>query len=77
MCLGERKFLNLWIMLAIYETLGTPFSYHEFIGGLQVQFVGYLLDYKEVKLGITMKKGDWLLDFINNLKGSGTPSISI
>ena len=68
LCLGERKFLNLWMLLALYEVLGTPFSYHKFSGGLQVQFVGYLLDYKEVKLGITMKRGDWLLDFIASLK---------
>ena len=48
LCLGERKFINLWMLLAIYEVLGTPFSYHKFTGGLQVQFVGYLLDYKAV-----------------------------
>ena len=33
-----------------------------------MQFVGYLLDYKGVELGITVERGDWLLDFIANLK---------
>ena len=47
---GERKFLNLWMTLAMYEALGTPFGYHKFGGGLEVQFVGFQLDYKGCKL---------------------------
>lgn len=66
--IGERKFRNLWIMLALYEALGTPFAYKKFSGGVEAQFVGYKLDYKMVALGINEKRGAWLLEFLEALK---------
>ena len=70
-CLGARKFVNLWIVLLIYELVGTPFSYRKFAGGLKVQFVGYLLDYRECFIGITKKRGDWLVDFVEEMRKAG------
>ena len=66
--LGDRKFLNLWVTLALYEALGTPFAYKKFSGGIDAQFVGYKLDYKMVALGINEKRGAWLLEFLASLK---------
>ena len=70
-CLGARKFVNLWIVLLIYELVGTPFSYKKFAGGLKVQFVGYLLDYRECFIGITKKRGDWLVEFAEEMRKAG------
>ena len=69
-CLGPRKFLVLWTALALYEILGTPFSYAKFSGGLQVCFVGYLLDYRACRLGITQRRGAWLVSFIDEMFAS-------
>jgi len=69
-CLGPRKFLVLWTALALYEILGTPFSYAKFTGGLQVCFVGYLLDYRACRLGITQRRGAWLVSFIDEMFAS-------
>jgi len=69
-CLGPRKFLILWTSLALYEILGTPFSYSKFAGGLQVCFVGYLLDYRACRLGITQRRGAWLVSFIDEMLAS-------
>ena len=44
-CVGEEKFETFWITIAAYEALGTPFGYKKFSGGLDVQFVGYRVDY--------------------------------
>ena len=66
--LGDRKFLNLWVTLALYEALGTPFACKKFSGGIDAQFVGYKLDYKMVALGINAKRGAWLLEFLASLK---------
>ena len=67
--MGQGKFINLWVMVALYETLGTPFAYKTFSGGIVAQFiVGYNIDYKMVALGITEKRGAWLLEFLENLK---------
>ena len=66
--LGDRKFLNLWVTLALYEALGTPFAYKKFSGGVDAQFVGYKLDYKMVSLGVNERRGAWLLEFLSSLK---------
>ena len=55
-------------MLALYEALGTPFAYKKFSSGIVAQFVGHNIDYKTVSLGITEKRGAWLLEFLENLK---------
>lgn len=65
---GSRKFLNLWIALAAYEVLGTPFSYKKFKGGLQVQFVGFELDYAAHTIGITARRSAWIVEFIGSLE---------
>ena len=36
-CLGARKFVNMWIILLIYELVGAPFSYKKFSGGQRCQ----------------------------------------
>ena len=66
--IGDRIFQNLWIMLALYEALGTPFAYRKFSGGIEAQFVGYKLDYRMVALGINENRGAWLLEFLESLK---------
>ena len=70
--LGDRKFINLWVLVALYEALGTPFSYRKFSGGIVAQFVGYNIDYRMVALGITEKRGAWLLESwqISRMTGS-------
>ena len=65
---GERKFLTLWMMLAAYEALGTPFQYAKFAGGIEVTFVGFQLDYGRCKMGVTAKRGLWLLNFIKEME---------
>ena len=65
---GNRKFLNVWILVALYEALGTPFSYRKFSGGIVAQFVGYNIDYRLVSLGVTERRGAWLLEFLANLR---------
>ena len=67
-CMGARKFFNLWMALLIYELLGTPFSYGKFSGGLKVQFLGYLLDYRECLIGITKRRGEWLVAFVEEMQ---------
>eukprot|EP00435_Cladocopium_sp_Y103_P024615 s4687_g6.t1 len=65
---GEQKFETLWMALAAYEILGTPFGYKKFAGGLDVQFVGYRIDYVGTAVGISEARGQWLLEFLRTLK---------
>ena len=65
---GDQKFKSLWMLLLAYEILGTPFGYHKFKGGLEVQFVGYELNYLRSTIGISNKRATWLAEFVVNLQ---------
>ncbi|CAK9003304.1 unnamed protein product, partial [Durusdinium trenchii] len=66
--LGERKFLDLWIWLLAFELAGTPFGYHKFKGGVASEFVGFNLRYDLTEVGISDKRGQWLIRWIVNAK---------
>ena len=70
-CIGEEKFETLWMAVAAYEALGTPFGYKKFSGGLDVQFVGYRVDYLNMSVGISDARGQWLLTFLRELRRDG------
>ena len=65
---GPHKFLWLWMMIATYEIVGTPFGYHKFKGGLEIPFVGYELDYFRKTIGISWKRAEWLKAFMTELE---------
>ena len=67
---GKDKFLVLWMALAAYELVGTPFAYHKFRGGLEVEFVGYCLSYKHSCAGISPKRTSWVISWIDEVKGN-------
>ena len=67
---GKDKFVVLWMALAAYELMGTPFAYHKFKGGLEVEFVGYSLSYKHACAGISPKRTAWVLGWIGEVKGN-------
>eukprot|EP00435_Cladocopium_sp_Y103_P049214 s1608_g14.t1 len=61
---GHNKFLFLWIWLLAYEMVGTPFGYHKFKGGYASEFVGFHIRYDLAEIGISKRRGDWLVDWI-------------
>ena len=62
--LGVRKFLNLWIWLLAFELVGSPFGYHKFSGAFAASFVGYYSTHDLQQVGITSKRGEWLVNWI-------------
>ena len=68
--IGARKFLNLWIWLFAFELVGTPFGYHKFSGGYAANFVGYHIRFDLQQVGITSKRGDWLVSWIKTAADS-------
>eukprot|EP00435_Cladocopium_sp_Y103_P055878 s2941_g18.t1 len=61
---GERKFHNMWVWVLAFELIGTPFGYHKFKGGFAVEFVGFQMRYDTKEVGVTLRRGDWLRDWI-------------
>ena len=43
---GPQKYLVIWMMIAAYEAVGTPFAYQKFRGGLRIDFIDYHLSYE-------------------------------
>jgi len=65
---GAQKFEMLWIWLLAFELVGTPFGYHKLRGGFASEFVGYHLRYDRNEVGITTRRGSWLVDWIQSLE---------
>ena len=63
-CIAGEKFRLLWIWLLAFELVGTPFGYHKFKGGFASKFVGFHIRYDLCEVGISKKRGDWLVDSI-------------
>ncbi|CAL1152593.1 unnamed protein product [Cladocopium goreaui] len=61
---GLRKFHNMWVWILAFELIGTPFGYHKFRGGFSVEFVGFQMKYDTKEVGVTIRRGDWLRDWI-------------
>ena len=62
---GAHKFLNLWIILVAHEVIGTPFAYHKFKGGLDVDYIGYHLSYSTWSAGISESRAAWIISWID------------
>lgn len=62
---GKEKFSNLWVWILAFELIGTPFAYHKFRGGFSSEFVGYQLRYDLNEVGISLRRGEWLVKWIN------------
>ena len=67
---GRERWLNLWMALALMEMQGTPFAGKKWRGGLQLDWVGYWMDYSRFLLGISERRCQWILDTITGLEQS-------
>ena len=54
--------------LAMFEAIGTPFSYKKFKGGYTEAFVGYELSYADTSVGISPARGSWILRWIEEAR---------
>ncbi|CAE7206607.1 unnamed protein product [Symbiodinium sp. CCMP2592] len=66
---GSDRWLNLWMSLALLCMQGTPFSEKKWRGGLQLDWVGYWIDYGRFKLGISEKRCQWIIRSIEGMEG--------
>ncbi|CAE7442349.1 unnamed protein product, partial [Symbiodinium necroappetens] len=62
---GSDKFETLWILFLALEIMGTPFSFHKFKGGVNVDYIGYHLCYYTWSAGISEKRATWIIEWIN------------
>lgn len=68
--IGEMKFIHLWVWLLAFEVAGTPFGYHKFKGGFSSEFVGFQLRYDLIEVGISPRRGDWIVQWIDKARSN-------
>ena len=68
--IGPEKFLYLWVWVLAYELIGTPCGYHKFKGGYASEFVGFHIRYDLAEVGVSTKRGEWLLSRITNARAN-------
>ena len=68
---GPQKYLVIWMMIAAYEAVGTPFAYRKFRGGLHIVFFGYHLSYDSWSAGLSEKPCRWVIDWIDRAEANG------
>eukprot|EP00439_Symbiodinium_sp_Y106_P006041 s4070_g1.t1 len=67
---GGEKFMTLWALFLALEVVGTPFAYRKFKGGLEVDYIGYHLDYFTWTAGISAKRSAWIVDWVSRAEAS-------
>jgi hypothetical protein len=50
---GPKKYLNILKVYTLWLALGAPFVWTKFQGGLEIDFVGYWLDYSRFEMGLS------------------------
>ena len=65
---GADNYIVLWMILAAYLLVGTPFAFHKFKGGLTAEFIGYFISYEGSSTGISPKRLAWVLTWIEEVE---------
>ena len=61
---GPRKFLDILLMILVWECFGTPIAWKKTKGGLQCDWLGYWLDFQRFQLGISEARAKWIHDWL-------------
>ena len=68
---GQNRWLSIWRFIVALELVGMPFSYPKFRGGFQLDYVGFWMDYSRFELGLSEKRANWLIKFVEDLRDDG------
>ena len=83
---GDRREHPLLFHLFLLEVLGTPIKWKKVHGGIEVEWVGYWLDYRRFEMGISESRALWVRGWLDakirerrvalgELRGIGTPRV--
>lgn len=68
---GPNMRCNLLLLLFLWTLLGTPFAWGKCRGGLEVEWIGYLLDYGRFQIGISESRCRWLITWCETILLNG------
>ena len=55
---------DVGVLIFILASLGVPFKWEKFRGGLTVDWIGYRVDLETRSLGISPRRAVWLIDWM-------------
>ena len=73
---GAEKFLTLIVSLLLWTLAGTPFAWRKLRGGLKGDWLGFWIDYEKFEVGISEKRGLWLLKWAKRILSDRMVQIS-
>ena len=68
---GEDKYDRIWYMLVAWLMMGTPFRWPKFRGGVCLEFVGFYMDYCKFELGLSEKRTNWIVQWVEEARKNG------
>jgi len=68
---GPGMFQNLVLAVFSQVVAGVPYSWKKFGGGLELEWIGYYLDYKRFEVGISEARAGWLIKWMRDTLASG------
>ena len=68
---GEDKYDRIWYMLVAWLMLDTPFRWPKFRGGVCLEFVGFYMDYCKFELGLSEKRTNWIVQWVEEARRNG------
>lgn len=64
---GQEKFLEIILALFFWVLAGTPVAWHKCVGGLEVEWLGYWLDYSRFHIGLSESRAQWLIKWATRI----------
>ncbi|OLP92219.1 hypothetical protein AK812_SmicGene26002 [Symbiodinium microadriaticum] len=63
--IGENGMKKVCLIIFFFVLLGLPFSWHKFRGGDEFGWVGFELNLRESKLGLSIQRAQWLVHWLS------------
>ena len=68
---SQKRIEKVCLVIFFFVVLGLPFSWHKFKGGDEFGWVGFVLNIRECKLGLSVQRAQWLVKWLSQ---TSTPS---
>jgi hypothetical protein len=68
---GPRKYEHLLCGLLAWVLVGAPFAWRKCRGGIEIDWVGYWIDYGRFELGISESRSAWLTKWLGEILDTG------
>jgi len=73
---GPTRYTDILAFLLLWVVMGTPIKWKKCQGGIEVEWLGYWVDYGRFQLGISEARAAWLVQWLRRALEQGTVLVS-